>query len=153
MNYVCKESDHVRTPKYLLQFIEMMFGVFWDGCPYKCEWDTFDVEWHPVTYINPPFSNVVPFIKKAYCHWKTGNTVIMLIRNHPSIIASEWWHNYVLGSAQVYCINHRIIFEGYDQPSRFGCFLLVYRGGEKSTEISTLFCLPYGQKDQKNQKE
>lgn len=95
--------DHWATPKWLLELI-FPDGVFFDPCPIAGS-GGLEIEWptdRPV-FINPPYSNPVPWIKKAVAH---PSQVVLLLRADPS---TSWW---------AYSESFRVTFIG--QRLRFG---------------------------------
>lgn len=80
-----KASDDWATPKWLL---ELLFpdGEYFDPCPIggsrglETDWPT-----DPTVYINPPFSNPLPWVRRAAAH--TGPVVLLL----PLDPTTKWW--------------------------------------------------------------
>jgi len=104
--------DHWSTPTWLL---ELLFpdGKFFDPCPIQgttgleIEWPT-DV---PI-FINPPYSNPVPWIRRAAKH--TG-PVVLLVRADPS---TSWWA-YSQEGFKVTFIGQRLRFGSAKTPASF----------------------------------
>ena len=108
--------DHWSTPKWLL---EILFpdGRFFDPCPLYAKLETdvggLDREW-PVdvpVFINPPYSDPGPWIKKAAHH--TGH-VVLLVRADPS---TAWWAH--SEGFKVTFIGQRIRFGSGKRPAPF----------------------------------
>ena len=101
--------DHWSTPHWLLDLI-FPDGRFYDPCPLFGSLDThedggLDADWptdRPV-FINPPYSDPVPWIRKAVKH---PGPVVLLLRADPS---TSWW---------AYSESFKITFIG--QRLRFG---------------------------------
>ena len=73
--FSCKtkmNSDSVRTPEAILKQIREEFGDFFDPCPYNPKFDPskdtngLSIPWKKVTFVNPPYSKVAPWAKKAH---------------------------------------------------------------------------------------
>ena len=68
-----------------------MFENWFDPCPYNPNFDIdgLNVEWVGNVFVNPPYSNVTPWIKRAIDHHnKTGHTVVMLLKHDSS---TKWF--------------------------------------------------------------
>lgn len=95
--------DHWATPKWLLELLFPDNGFF-DPCPLTGE-QGLEMEWptdRPV-FINPPYSDPTPWIKKATVH---PGPVVLLLRADPSV---SWW---------AYSEAYKVTFIG--QRLRFG---------------------------------
>ena len=87
-------SDNFKTDKWVLK----MFEDFQDPCPYNPDFeiDGLKIPWGPKVFINPPYSNVTPWIQRAIQHtspdFKTGqgisNIVVMLLKHDSS---TKWF--------------------------------------------------------------
>jgi len=58
-----KKSDNYKTPDYLLK----VFAGWFDPCPLNPnpKVNGLDLKWKNKTYVNPPYSNPLPWIEKA----------------------------------------------------------------------------------------
>ena len=94
-----KPSDEWGTPAYIFDPLNKEFGFNLDVCAtatntkvplfYSLELDSVQRPWAPMTcWCNPPYSNPMPLIKKAYSEAEKGATVVMLLRSDPS---TRWW--------------------------------------------------------------
>jgi len=56
-------TDSWATPKWVME----LFKDYYDPCPLNDNWevDGLKTEWKNKTYCNPPFSNPLPWVKKA----------------------------------------------------------------------------------------
>lgn len=70
--------DNYATPKWLMD----IFKDYFDPCPLndKPTIDGLNIKWKNKTYVNPPYSNPLPWVKKAVEEMNKGNTIIMLLR-------------------------------------------------------------------------
>lgn len=73
-----KESDSRATPKWLMN----VFSNWFDPCPLnlKPSVNGLELEWKDKTYVNPPYSNPLPWVKKAIEENKKGKTIALLLR-------------------------------------------------------------------------
>jgi hypothetical protein len=80
-------SDNFRTDKWILE----MFRDFFDPCPFNPDYvldGLTDVDWPERVFINPPYSNVTPWIDKAINHARRGGLVVMLLKHDSS---TKWF--------------------------------------------------------------
>lgn len=75
-------------------------------------------------YCNPPFSDIEPWVAKAYYEAMTnGAQTIVLV---PASVGSNWWAKFVHEKAMVYFMNGRITFVGAKDPYPKDTALLFY---------------------------
>ena len=70
---------------------DWLFNVFddwFDPCPLYADFDGLRITWDTHTYVNPPYSNPMPWVKKAIEESKKGCTVVMLLKNDSS---TKWY--------------------------------------------------------------
>jgi len=84
--------------------------------------------WHTIRalcFLNPPFDHIEPWAKKCMEESKLGLDILFLV---PASVGSEWYHNYVHGSAMVYALRGRIPFDpehpkwGYPKDCILCCY-------------------------------
>ena len=104
------------TPPHIIEELREEFGPMFDPCPEN--WDEsfngLEIEWKKVNFVNPPYSQMVDWIKKSHEEWKKGKTVILLI---PPRTDTRYFHDYVNGNAEVRFIKGRLKF---GNPSKVG---------------------------------
>ena len=91
------------TPNDLFLPLENEFQFTIDVCATKenakCleyiteQMDALSLPWHGTCWMNPPFSTIGKWIKKAYEESLRGATVVCLV---PSRTNTAWWHEYVM---------------------------------------------------------
>ena len=136
-------KDSVRTPKYIINALRREFKVrtFYDPTPYNPNFkkgsskDALLTEWGPVSFINPPYSNVKPFFEKAHEQWRKKKTIIMLCKL--SNLATPYAQQFAKG-AELRILNRRIIFPGYSGMPRFNSALVIWRAGKRSNKYSVV---------------
>lgn len=77
-------------------------------------------EW---AWLNPPFGNIGPWVKKAYRTARAGGLVAVLV---PASLGANWWRDYVHEKCRVVGLNGRITFVGQPDPYPKDCALLLY---------------------------
>nr|DAD68290.1 MAG TPA: DNA N-6-adenine-methyltransferase [Podoviridae sp. ct4s49] len=104
-----------QTPKYFFKWLDMRFEFHVDGCANEknalCpSWigegsplgsDFLDTRTpypysHMRFYVNPPYSDVTPFLKAAKELRDKGHLVVMLLNNDKS---TQWYQNHIQGVA------------------------------------------------------
>lgn len=83
-------------------------------------WDGYTV------WCNPPYCRKTgAWVKKAYEeHQRTGCTVVMLL---PSRTDVRWFHDYILGKAEIRFIKGRLKFGGSKNSAPFPSIVVIYR--------------------------
>jgi phage N-6-adenine-methyltransferase len=86
--------------------------------------------WLNMTWCNPPYSNIAPWVEKAWTESLLGATSFVLV---PASAGANWWKAWVHDKAHVIFLNGRITFVGQEDPYPKDCALLIYtplaRGG------------------------
>lgn len=80
--------------------------------------------WYNITWCNPPFANIAPWVEKAWIESEQGVTSFLLV---PASVGANWWKNWVHDKAYVMFLNGRITFGGQTDPYPKDCALLIYR--------------------------
>lgn len=113
-----KDSDNWETPRWLMN----MFHNWYDPCPYggynsnrdnlEGEWDVMDD--YPGIYINPPYSDVMPWVDKAIRTHKKYDLLlvrkpIVLLLKHDS--STKWFAKLQEAGARFLMIQGRLNFK------------------------------------------
>ena len=113
-----KDSDNWETPGWLMN----MFRGWYDPCPlggYKTNRDDLEGEWelmyqYPGIYINPPYSDVTPWIDKAirthqrYMAIGVRVPIVMLLKHDSS---TKWFAKLQEAGARFLMIQGRLNFK------------------------------------------
>ena len=78
-----KIKEIENTDSYLSDdWILKMFEDWFDPCPYNDSpnEDGLKLEWKDKTYVNPPYSNPLPWVEKAIEESKKGKMIVMLLK-------------------------------------------------------------------------
>ncbi len=77
-------------------------------------------------WCNPPYCRKTgAWVKKAYEeHQRTGCTVVMLL---PSRTDVRWFHDYILGKAEIRFVKGRLKFDGSKNSAPFPSIVVIYR--------------------------
>lgn len=78
---------------------------------YTAEDDGLHRSWFGTVWVNPPYSDMGPWMKKGFSEVVNGNveTAVYLI---PVRSSTEWWHRYVSEAAALCMIEGRISYVG-----------------------------------------
>lgn len=131
------ETDVWATPQWLFDALNKEFGFTLDPCSdgsnAKCpkfytprengllrDWGTETV------FMNPPYSEVDEWMRKAYGAALEGATVVCLI---PARTDTKWWHDYVM-KAEIRFIKGRLKFGDAENSAPFPSAIIVFRPRE-----------------------
>ena len=116
-------SDMWETPDEFVRELESRLGPF-DLDPCCCtttakapcyfteETDGLAQPWFGRVFVNPPYSNIAPWVRKAHRQTATGNaaTVACLL---PAATDTRWFHDWVRSKADLWFIAGRVRFIGW----------------------------------------
>lgn len=122
-------TDHWSTPKDIYYKLDAEFHFDDDPCPLQGG-GGLDRPWGSRTYVNPPYSQLKAWCKKAYEESLLGKTVVMLI---PSRTDTAAWHDYVMKAAEIRFIRGRLKFGNSKNSAPFPSAIIVFNPstGEK----------------------
>jgi len=89
----------------------------------KQDWPKNTDEEERWCFCNPPYSNITPWVKKAWEESLRGASIAMLL---PASVGSNWWADYVHDKCKVMFIRPRITFVGATDPYPKDCVILLY---------------------------
>ena len=128
MAYIDKsKTDDWRTPsKIYRKFMKM--GYF-DPCPYKSSFDGLAIEWKERNFVNPPYSNLKEWVKKAIEENKKDKEVILLIpaRTDTQMFRMIWEYG-----ADIHFITGRLKFND-ENIAPFPSVIIQLTGGNTYT--------------------
>jgi len=104
-------NDQYSTPLW----IKNIFHNWYDPCPLdpKPEKNGLYSEWYNRTYVNPPYSDPLPWVKKAIEENKKGKIIALLLKLDCS---TEWFRLLQEADAHFLFINERVKFNGKAPP-------------------------------------
>lgn len=111
-------SDSYPTPKWLLD----CFNGWYDPCPLNDNptFDGLNTDWDYKTYVNPPYSNPLPWVKKAIEEMNKGKCIVMLLKADTSTEVFRLCHNF----GEVLFFASRIKFNG--RTPYWGSMLVIF---------------------------
>lgn len=130
------------TPKELLQQLYKVVGTFdLDPCSptnnrrnapvrartyFTMEDNGLALSWFGTVFINPPYGRaIVNWIAKARDEVNNGNAK-MVISLVPARTDTKWWHNYIVGYADVFLLQGRLKFGKGGQSAPFPSALIIW---------------------------
>lgn len=134
------KNDNWQTPPELFQAISNTFGPFQlDPCTsednplklnrwYTKEDDALKLAWDVKFFMNPPFSLLPQFTRKAYVEsfkWKVTGVGLL-----PASRETIWWRRNVRDTnALVFDLPKRVKFVGASSCARFSSVIVIWPGG------------------------
>jgi site-specific DNA-methyltransferase (adenine-specific) len=147
-----KASDEWSTPQWLFDQINREFHIECDaaatGKNTKCKWylgedytgqkeDSIIIDWIHTLYqdgltqnycktfwLNPPYSRIAAFMKKAYEESLKGATVVCLI---PARTDTKYWHDYCMKAAEIRFIKGRLKFGDQKGSAPFPSVVVIFK--------------------------
>lgn len=132
-------TDEWETPQPLFDQLHKEFKFYLDAaasqenrkclCYIPVISDSLPVAWHGIAgaraiWLNPPYSKIGPFLKKAYEESQHGCTVVCLI---PSRTDTKYWHDYVMKAAEIRFIKGRLKFGRSKNSAPFPSCVVVFQ--------------------------
>ena len=118
-------SDEWATPADTYAALNAEFGFRDDPCPLGGSENGLMREWKSPCYVNPPYSDILPWMDKAAAEASQGKTVVLLV---PSRTDTRWWHEYAMRAAEIRFIRGRLKFGGAKTPAPFPSCVVIFRG-------------------------
>lgn len=90
--------------------------------------DALTVPWNEITdqpiWLNPPYSKIAAFLKKAYDESQLGSAVVCLI---PSRTDTKYWHAHVMQAAEIRFVKGRLRFGMSKNSAPFPSCVVVFQ--------------------------
>lgn len=133
-------SDEWSTPSELVHRFALEFGPFTlDVCArpenakaasfYTLNEDGLTQPWTGSVWLNPPYSDIGPWLAKARTEIENGCRIVCALI--PSATDTAWWHDHVIGHAELRFIRGRVRFIGWQgtpiPAPRTPSVLAIYR--------------------------
>lgn len=125
-----KKTDNWGTPKDIYDALDKEFSFDLDPCPLNPLVDGLEINWNGSIFVNPPYSDVGVWLKKAHEELRKGNshTIVFLVFARTD---TKWFHNFVYGRSEIRFLKGRIkfLFEGKQgNPAPTPSMLVIFRG-------------------------
>lgn len=133
------KTDQWATPQAFFDTLNSEFGfaldVAADHSNHKCakyytkEQNGLDQSWQLSAggvFCNPPYGREIGlWVKKAYEESLSGQLVVMLL---PARTDTKWFHDYILGKAEVRFVRGRLKFGDSNNSAPFPSMVVIYNG-------------------------
>lgn len=98
-----KATDQFPTDAWLMQ----VFETWHDPCPLNPapESNALEREWPDRTYVNPPYSKPLPWVRKGIQENQRGKLVVFLLKFDST---TEWYRELVQANAHIIHIGERL---------------------------------------------
>jgi len=117
-------TDDYRTDKWLSN----VFSGWYDPCPFKADFDGLLEDWRINTYVNPPYSNPKPWVRKAIRENRSyGATIVLLLKMDSS---TQWFQELQEAGAHFLWVNKRLKFRT-NKTAPFPSMLAILEGHDK----------------------
>lgn len=120
-------TDHWSTPKGVYNELDKRFNFNDDPCPLNNNdgIDGLQRSWGKSTFVNPPYSRLRDWCKKAYEESQKGKVVVMLI---PSRTDTRAWHDYCMKADEIIFIKGRLKFGNAKNSAPFPSAIIIFDG-------------------------
>ncbi|TGJ99817.1 adenine methyltransferase [Leptospira langatensis] len=137
-------SDDWATPDSLFEELHKEFAFNLDPCAtatnakcthfYSKEEDGLLQEWSGRVLMNPPYGREIGrWVEKAYRQAQQSCEVVVCLL--PSRTDTKWFHDYVLGNAEIRFIKGRLKFGSATENAPFPCLLAIFRKKKSLEQI------------------
>lgn len=117
-------SDHWSTPSELYQALDKEFNFDFDPCPLNCtKFDGLSIKWGNMNFVNPPYSDIKNWMKKAAEERKEGRKSVLLV---PSRTDTKWWHEYAMNASEIRFLKGRLKFGDSKNSAPFPSALVIF---------------------------
>lgn len=120
-----KQSDHWATPVELYKKLDGEFHFNFDPCPLNSEFDGLLIDWGERCFVNPPYSNIKGFLKKALEELEKSTEIVVFLI--PSRTDTKWFHEYLYNKAELRFIKGRLKFGGSKNNAPFPSMVAVLK--------------------------
>lgn len=128
-------TDLWETPHEFFEELNDEFNFTIDVCAlpenakcaqyYTPEEDGLSQPWTCVCWCNPPYGREIgKWVKRAYDQTLQDTTTVMLL---PARTDTRWFHNYILGKAEVRFVRGRLKFGNSKNSAPFPSMVVIFR--------------------------
>lgn len=139
-----QKNDSVATPADLYNQLNVIFHFNHDPCPIDgMDGLNDEVPWGTINFVNPPYSDVKPWLERGLKEKKKGNSSVFLIPLRPT---TKYWNELVFPNAdQIFVFRDKVKFEGYAKPLPLDLSIVVFRPEPEHLLIASgpyrMFCI------------
>jgi phage N-6-adenine-methyltransferase len=118
-------SDEWSTPEETYYALDEEFGFVDDACPLGGTCHGLMRDWQSPCFVNPPYSQIGPWMEKAKLESDAGKTVVLLV---PARTDTRWFHDYAMKASEIRFIKGRLKFGGAKFNAPFPSCVVIFRG-------------------------
>ncbi len=122
------KTDNWSTPKDLYNSLNNEFNFDFDPCPLRSKEDGLEIDWKGNIFINPPYSNVAPFLEKGVEELNKGNAKVLvyLLASRTDV---KWFHKYIYNkpNVEIRFIKGRLHFGDSKNSAPFPSMIVIFR--------------------------
>lgn len=121
------QKDSTATPTWLYKELDDEFHFDCDPCPLNATplFDGLSIEWGRCNYVNPPYSNKTPWIRKALIEMSKGKTSVMLL---PVDTSTNWFHNLIKPNAkEIRFLRKRLVFPPNTTHAAYASMIVIFK--------------------------
>lgn len=119
-----KKTDDWATPKWLYDDLDREFHFDFDPCPLHSSFDGLSCDWNGNIFVNPPYSKVEDFLRKAHEELRGGRAKVIVFLVFANT-DTRWFHEYVYHKAEIRFLRGRVKFVGEAQHGAMRPSMLV----------------------------
>lgn len=116
-------SDEWATPQETFRALNDEFHFVDDPCPFGGGINGLMREWRSPCFVNPPYSEIGPWMEKAMLESTAGKCVVLLV---PSRTDTRWWHSYAMKAKEIRFIKGRLRFNGAKNGAPFPSAIVIF---------------------------
>ena len=94
---------------------------------YTKEEDGLKQRWFGRVFLNPPYSQVSEWVKKAYYECRVKKNCELVVLLIPSRTDTRWWHKYVMKANEIRFIKGRLKFGNAKNSAPFPSCLVIFK--------------------------
>lgn len=117
-------SDEWTTPEATYDALDAEFAFADDPCPIGGTENGLLREWRSPCFVNPPYSNIRPWMEKARLEAGAGKVVVLLV---PSRTCTKWWHDHAMKATEIRFIRGRLKFGGSKASAPFPSCVVIFK--------------------------
>lgn len=118
-------SDEWATPAETYRALDNEFRFRDDACPLGGDRNGLMREWESPCYVNPPYSEIGPWMEKGWIEHLAGKTVVFLV---PSRTDTRWWHTFAMKATEIRFIKGRLKFGNAKTGAPFPSCVVIFKG-------------------------
>jgi len=119
------QNNNWGTPEKTYDELDKEFHFNFDPCPQNPLYDGLNIDWGKRNFVNPPYSELKLWAKKAYEESLIGKLIVLLV---PSRTDTRYWHDYFMRADEIRFIRGRLKFQGAKNSAPFPSAIIVFKG-------------------------